>query len=582
MAKLSYRDAHGALRECDVKQSATIGRHPNQTIQLLDRVVSKAHAVVRREPDGTFAVHDGGSRNGTYLNGDLVQGTRPLEHGDKISIGSTDLFFYAEDEAAAQAGPLSRAPTPTPRLGSPGAAGVVGGVGGAPPQGMPTQRVTIHAGAMETHIRSRVTSLGADRFLPETNVADAAALRRDYEKLRISHELNQSIGLEMDQEVLLDKILEKAFEIVPADRGVILLRSSAATDNSLDPDTLEAKAVKARGGATADLDNVRISRTILKEILEEKQAVLSSDAMMDSRFSKSHSIVLEQIRSTMSVPLMHEDRVLGVVHLDSRIARGAFTEKDLQILTGFARQAAMMIEHNRLLDRMREEIVAREHLDRLLSPQLVEEVLSGRLELKQGGELRRATVVFADIRSFTTISEQMNPQGVVGMLNAYFELMVDIIFKYNGTLDKFVGDEIMAIWGAPIASETDTAGAVLAALEMQEVIERFNVERGERGEPTIHMGIGLNTGEVVAGYIGSTRAMSYTVIGDTVNTAARFCSAAEPDEVLIGEGTWDEVGHLFVCEKLPPTKLKGKLEHVDIYRVSGLTEQGRQLHAQFQ
>ncbi len=309
MAKLSYRDAHGALRECDVQQSATIGRHPNQTIQLLDRVVSKAHAVVKREPNGTFALHDGGSRNGTYLNGDLVQGTRPLEHGDKISIGSTDLFFYAEDESAAQAGPLARAPA-TPRLGSPQL-----GAGEPAPatQGMPTQRVTIHAGAMETHIRSRVTSLGADRFMPEASVADPAALRGDYEKLRISHELNQSIGLEMDQEVLLDKILEKAFEIVPADRGVILLRRSAADDTSMDPDTLDPKAVKSRGGASADIDNVRISRTILKEILEEKQAVLSSDAMMDSRFSKSHSIVLEQIRSTMSVPLMHED--LSLIHI---------------------------------------------------------------------------------------------------------------------------------------------------------------------------------------------------------------------------------------------------------------------------
>jgi adenylate cyclase len=541
MAKLSYRDAQGVLCECPLTDQATIGRHPNQTIQLLDRVVSKAHAVVRKMPDGGFIVQDGGSRNGTYVNGELLDGASKLKNGDKITIGSTELFFH--DDPKTQ--PLS--------------------AGG---------RVTIHADGMETHIRSRLAGMDKERFLPEVEIKDAGSLRRDYEKLRISHELNQSIGLEMDLQVLLQKIMDKAFEIFPADRGVILLRRDhtsgyASLDPNADPAELLPMIVKSRSG-NADIDNVRISQTIINEILEEKQAVLSSDAMMDSRFNKAHSIVLEQIRSTMSVPLLHDDAVLGIIHLDSRIARGAFTEKDLQILTGFARQAAMMIEHNRLLEKMRAEIQAKEHLNRLLSPQLVEEVLSGRLELKKGGELRLATVMFADIRGFTTLSEQIAPQEVVIMLNEYFEYMVDIIFKYRGTLDKFIGDEIMAVWGAPLSEEDDTERAVKAAVEMQQMLHELNQVRAAQGEQTIRIGIGLNTGEVVAGYMGSTRSMNYTVMGNTVNTAARFCSAAGPGEVLIGQNTHAQVGHLFTTELLPPTKLKGKLEHVDIYRVRGL------------
>jgi adenylate cyclase len=427
-------------------------------------------------------------------------------------------------------------------------------------------RVTIMAGNMDTHIRGRVASRDEGRFLPEGNVEDERHLRQDYEKLRISYELNQAIGLEMDLEVLLDKILDKAFEIFPADRGVILLKEAESA-------TLVPMVVKARGGE-ANIENVRISQTILSEIMEEKQGLLSSDAMMDSRFAGSHSIILEQIRSTMTVPLMHDDEVLGVIHLDSKIASGAFMEKDLQVLSGFARQAALMIRHQRLLTEFESQVVMREKLHRLLSPQLVEEVVSGRLDIKKGGELRRATVMFADIRGFTTISERMPPQEVVNLLNEYFELMVDIIFKYEGTLDKFVGDEIMAVWGAPITRPDDTERAVRAAVEMQQAMRRFNEAQDLSGSVGFEIGIGLNTGEVVAGYMGSTKSMNYTVMGDTVNTAARFCSTAGPQDVLIGENTFREVGFLFDLEKLPPTKLKGKLEHVDIYRVLNLKPVG--------
>lgn len=527
MAKLTYVDSRGRVHEHIPGAVSTIGRHPDQNLQVLDRVVSKQHSIVERQADGHYAVRDAGSRNGTYVNGVLVRDSHKLKNGDRITVGSSEIIFHAETQTDPLAG-----------------------------------KVTIHTDNIETHIRSRMADRDNGRFLPESQMSDEKALRRDYEKLRISQELSQSIGLEMDLDVLLDKILSKAFEIFPADRGVILLSLDGVQH-------LVPMVVKSKDGE-ANTENVRISQTILSEIMDEKQAILSSDAMMDSRFAGSHSIILEQIRSTMSVPLMHDDEVLGVIHLDSKIASGAFTEKDLQILTGFARQAALMIRHQKLLLKMEGEIVMREKLHRLLSPQLVEEVVNGRLDIKKGGELRHATVMFADIRGFTSISERMAPQGVVNLLNEYFELMVDVIFKYEGTLDKFVGDEIMAIWGAPISKDDDAERAVRAAIEMQQLMETFNQEQRENGLGGFEIGIGLNTGEVVAGYMGSTKSMEYTVMGDTVNTAARFCSTAGPREVLIGENTFREVGYLLNLEKLPPTKLKGKAEHVDIFRVLGL------------
>lgn len=525
MAKLSYVDTQGRIHEVELGAVSTIGRHPDQTLQVLDRVVSKEHAVVERQADGRYAVRDMGSRNGTFVNGKIVPASQVLQNGDRIVVGSSEIIYHEDAKTDPLAG-----------------------------------RVTIHADNMDTHIRSRVASRDDGRFLPESQV-DERQLREDYEKLRISHELGSSIGLEMDLEVLLNKILDKAFEIFPADRGVILMRMP-------DVEPLVPMVVKSRELTGGKADHVRISQTILNEIIQEKQGILSSDAMMDSRFAGSHSIILEQIRSTMSVPLLHDDEVLGVIHLDSKIASGAFTEKDLQILTGFARQAALLIRYQRLLSKFEEEIVTREKLHRLLSPQLVEEVVNGRLDIKKGGEIRRATVMFADIRGFTSLSERMAPQGIVNLLNEYFELMVDIIFKYEGTLDKFVGDEIMCIWGAPISRDDDAERAVRAGIEMQQAMERFNqsLDPGHQ----FQIGIGLNTGEVVAGYMGSTRSMSYTVMGDTVNTASRLCGQAGPKELLIGPMTYREVGYLLELEQLPPTKLKGKTEHVDIYKVLGI------------
>ncbi len=526
MAKVIFRDTQGIQRSKVLDNLTRIGRHPEQNIQILDRVVSKAHAVIERDIEGRYFVHDKASRNGTFVNGARVEDKVYLKDGDIVGVGSTDLLFREDPTSLNN-----------------------------------KTKVTIHSDEMEAHIQNRIAQ-GLDvQFLPEPDISDVSVLRRDYEKLRIAHELSRSIGVETDLDVLLEKILEKAFEIFPADHGVILMRLQ-------ETDRLVPMVVRGRSGEIG-VGDVRISRTILNEVVEEKQAVLSSDAMMDSRFSGAHSIILGNIRSTMSVPLMFEDTILGVIHLDSTVESGAFAEKDLQILTGFARQASVLINHHRLLKKMEEEILVREKLHRLLSPQLVEEVVNGRLELVKGGELRAVTVMFADIRNFTSFAERTAPQLVVELLNEYFELMVDIIFKHEGTLDKFVGDEIMAVWGAPIARPDDTERAVRCAVEMQEALKRIN-DSQQDGEHLFEAGIGLNTGQAVAGYMGSTKSMNYTVMGDVVNTASRICSEAGPGEVIIGIDTFTEVANLVTAEKLPPRRLKGKVELVDLFRIRGM------------
>jgi len=165
------------------------------------------------------------------------------------------------------------------------------------------------------------------------------------------------------------------------------------------------------------------------------------------------------------------------------------------------------------------------------------------------------------------MSENTRATEVLQMLNEYYEVMVDIAFRYEGTVDKFIGDSMMVIWGAPVAHPDDPLRAVKAAIDMQAELVRFNQERKSAHKRKIQIGIGINTGRLVAGYIGSSQTMSYSVIGDTVNTAARICSAAKAGQIIISEKTYQAVGPGFQVEQLDPIKFKGKYKPVQVYNV---------------
>ena len=204
---------------------------------------------------------------------------------------------------------------------------------------------------------------------------------------------------------------------------------------------------------------------------------------------------------------------------------------------------------------------------RYVSKQVVDELLDDDAKLNLGGEKREVTVLFSDIRGFTSMSEKMEPEKVVSTLNDYFSLMIDIVFKNNGTLDKIIGDELMIVFGAPTSSPDDTERAVQTAIEMQSKIETFNKQRNINKEVPIKVGIGINKGLVVSGNIGSRDLMDYTVIGDTVNLGARLCSAAGPDEIITSSSVWFETKNIFKYKKLKPIKVKGKKEEIPVYRI---------------
>ena len=521
MAKIIVTGNDQQRREFELGAVNTIGRHPDNTLQILDRIVSKEHAQVVRQPDGHYLFRDLGSLNGSFLGGERVN-ERILQENDEIMLGSTCLTFQ---EKSAQASVL--------------------------------EKVTIAPSPTEALIRQKIAAPSRD-FLPEKEIGDVEVLRRDYEKLRLAHELGRSIGLEVNLELLLEQIIMKAFELIPADRGVILLMEEGVP---------APKIAKTRDGKN---EHIILSKSILNEVVTNKASVLSSDATMDSRFSAAHSVIMQGIRSTMTVPLVHHDELLGIMHLDSMIATNAFTEKDLQIFGGIAGQAAVAIHNSQLARKIEHEAKTRAQFQRLLSPNLVDQVVQGKLQLEKGGALSEVTLLFSDIRGFTSMSESRAPEEIVRMLNEYFELMVDVIFKYEGTLDKFVGDEVIALFGAPVPMKNAEVKAVQCALDMMRVLSEWNRTRAAEGQHEITVGIGINTGLVVTGAIGSSRALQYTAIGDAVNTASRLCGAAQAGQVLLSEATFRKVQSDVAAVPLPPIRVKGKADELRVFNAVGL------------
>jgi adenylate cyclase len=255
--------------------------------------------------------------------------------------------------------------------------------------------------------------------------------------------------------------------------------------------------------------------------------------------------------------------VLGLIYLDNLGATHSFSGEDLEFLTAFAGMVSVAIENSQLVERVRREAVVLSNFQRYFTPDLARQIVSQEGEIQLGGAKRRVTILFSDIRGFTSLSERMSPDEIASLLTSYFTEMVEIVFEHGGTLDKFIGDALMALWGAPLSRADDADRATQAALAMQRRLEQLNRESDGQGRPTLEIGVGLDVGDV----FGSARRLEYTVIGDAVNTAARLCAEASPGEVLITECLYRGLASPPPVDVLAPLQLKGKTQPVPVYRV---------------
>ena len=561
-----------------LKGGELVGRDPSNEIQVFAPGVSRRHFQFKSD-NGQWFVEDLGSSNGTYVNNQRI-GRVALREGDTVTVGGINMRYSA---LANNVGPSLGSSSEEIQIGDFGVnpnPGGPPGFGASPVPGRPvpgpfTPTKPEQTGVIVTDQDDEESS--ADYSLDASIVFDAGTilaasggdttapdtkLKALQKRLSIMFEISQALGEIQTLEELCSKMMDELFAVFPqADRGFVLVGSTV--------EELTPIVVRNRN-ATAGKDDVQLSRTIAGKILTEKQAILSQNAMEDDRFSGGMSILNFRILSMAASPILFRDEVFGLIQIDTQDRARKFTPDDLNLLAGISAQAATFIKNLKLFEEREAQEKARQNLQRYFSPGLAEKVASGEIDLKLGGETKSGTVFFSDIIGFTSMSEKMTPGQVVTKINRYMKYMVDLVFKYNGSVDKFIGDCIMAVWGVPLPMDEDAVAAVTAAVEMQNALYLFNTELAAEDESPLHMGIGLNSGSFVAGNMGSERRMEYTVIGDNVNLAQRLESKAGRGMILVSETTWEQCHNKALCCKLKPTGLKGKAKPVVTYCVRGV------------
>jgi len=518
-----------------VRDEAAIGRATDNDIVLNDFSVSRRHAYLKRER-GSWVLYDNQSTNGIRVNDRPVpQG--PVGDGDSALIGTFLLRFHEEEDAAAREKRSLESTSTCIR---------------------PIAEFNLDFG-LEKEVELPLES---------TDYRKRAVLDVGYKNkvFEILVQVAKTLISAEDLETVLQKVMDLIFEYLPVDRGFLLLEEGGGL-------TLRISRVKSSPRMTSD--GPPYSRTIVDMVVRQKVAVLTSDALADERFEAGHSIRMQQIRSAMCAPLWNRDSVIGVIHVDSPLHVGTFTEKDLDLLTALANFAAVAIERARLHERVLEEKRIRGRLERYHSPQVVDEIIA---DAAKTGSFKAAltktvTILFADLVGFTSWSERMPAEELAGLLTRFFTLASDAIFSEHGTIDKFVGDAVMAFFGAPIDQPDHAARAVAAAVKIQEGMQGWNRERERQGEAPMQARIALNTGDAIVGEIGSARRVDYTVLGNAVNVAARMEEfVATAGDIVIGPATYEGIRDRYRVAQLGFFALKGLSAQVPLYRVLSLRE----------
>ncbi len=570
-AILKIQDASGRNWEASLipGNTYTIGRARENDIILNDRRVSRRHAHVLAE-DGIFKIIDGFYENGELkrsVNRVFVNGApeieKTLQPGDTIAIGESRLEFARDSAGQSVNQPLVKQSDIYSKTHdfSVGATEVPSGVKyDDQPLGHTQMQISLN----EIIGKSAASLTGETDFATPAEIKE---LRRKAQILEMLYEMSKTLGTVFDLKEIFLKATDLIFRGTPAERVVALLADETLDGKILDY-SLYPIAVKGRDANMENLsDKLSISRTITQKVMREKVALLSQDATTDKQFLGAESIVSQGVRSTICAPLITESNVHGVVYADRLDPFSAFSQDDLELISAVAAQTAVTVETIKAHKRLAREEVARANYSRFMPEYVVKQLLENPDSFRLGGVNQIVTVLFADIRGFTAFAEKEKPEKVVGLLNRYFSAMSEIIFAYGGTLDKYIGDGLMAIFGAPTATPEDAKNALKTAVTMQKRIETLNKELAVEGIKPVNVGIGLHTGEATIGYIGSEQRSEYTAIGDTVNIAARLESNAKSGQILVSEATAKAGGEIFTFISHEPLNVKNRLEPVPLFEV---------------
>jgi adenylate cyclase len=496
------------------KDAVIIGKLPENDIELNDNTVSRQHCRLQRSGKG-YKLSDMNSTNGCFVNGRRVQ-SKALEVGDKITIGRTILSFLAVDKKESY-------------------------------RDTDDQKISL--------------MVPLEDLLPVEKKPKLKSVELNF--LASLTALGKSLIASQNIDESFHKLGDLIFQFVHPEKILIFYYDEKQNDVRL-------KYTYSVQGQPEDI--VNISKTIALKAIHEKVAILSSNTRNDSRFDSSNSVIMYGITSAMSVPIWTKECIYGLIYVDTSNLSQVFGEKDLEIMSIIANFAGFAIEGANSLEKLNHERRLRSRLERYHSPAVVSRLME--FQDNNTGELMpyresEATVLFMDIVKFTSRAEKMSPIAVGMFLNNFFSEMTEIIFRHNGTLDKFIGDAIMAVFGVPLECTDHAERAIVAALEMMAKLGELN--RQIEAEKRICVRIGIHSGKLISGDFGSPKRLEFTVLGNTVNIASRLESAvAGCDEIIVSEQTQQATRERFAFDLLGEKKLTGLTKPVKVYRVVGL------------
>ncbi len=511
------------------------GRAIESDIVVPDRRASRHHARIDFRPDGVWLV-DLNSANKTYVNG-LSIAEKKLDAGDMVRIASSMYVFQEEDD------------TPSLNLGE---------------DLKDSQAICLSPESDKTTFQEARSLRDVDNVEGLVKLAQDPRSDRVINILMNIFELSKKLNTIHDINRLLDELMQLIFKTFPsAERGFIMLAEPGK-------DKLQIKTAKTRTGDT----RVMASQTVVNAAIDRREAMLSQNTMEDEELKFGESIITHGITSVMAVPMIRytggEEELLGLIYLDSRKLDKPFDKIDLSIISALAGQAAVAIKNAQLIEEIKLSTQLRTSLERYLSPDVVEQVINKQIDINLGGNLKKGAVMFSDLTGFTTLSEKMDPATLVGMLNLYFNKMVDIVFGNYGTIDKFGGDSLLAVWGAPKETPDAAFLALRTAVEMQNALFTLNVE--QKWPYFLKIGVGITHGKFLAGNIGSQQRMEYTVIGHTVNLAQRLESLAPSDAVMLNSEAIAELRTPAAVITFEPIPIKGMSKPITVHSVRGYLE----------
>jgi adenylate cyclase len=528
-----------------------IGRTPACDLIINAPSVSRRHARLR-VVGGRVFVRDADSTHGTAVNGVPVIEEQEIASGDTLLIGEVEITLIQDlpesellsesHQVLGETGNLVR------RVDDDRA------VTRAAPKDLNAAAAVPAEPRSERRGGSDRRKVDLGRLAGERRTARD---RRGGRIVRLLTAISKTLVTVQPLAQILGRVVDLVFDAIPADRAYLLLRDS-------NEQPLTARVMRNRDGSVPT--NVTLSRTVINIVLRDRVAMLAKDARYDPRLDIAGSIQAMNIRSFLCAPLWNRNEVIGVLYCDSARSK-KFTADDLEVFTALSNYAAVAIEQARVAQQLMQETWRRERLQRYYSPVAITRILQGT-DADQWfmPQERDVTVMFCDIVGFTTLCEQVDPAAIGDLLNGFFGRMADVIFDHEGTLDKFIGDAILAVFGAPFDQPDHAARCVAAALAMRKQLAHFNLEQPRQ----IRMRMAINTGRALTGDIGSPKRREFTVLGDVVSTAARLEAAvAQPDQIVISDQTRERLGDAFQLRPLGVVSLSGRESNLATFEVLG-------------